>query len=103
MTYEQFWLADPWLCVPYREKHKLYIEQRNEELWLQGLYIHNAFAVALNNAFNKSKKKYVTKPIEIIEPTEEEKQERIKQTRKKLVERLNALKDEFDKKQRTQN
>ena len=104
MTYEQFWLGDPWLCVPYREAHRLYIEQRNEELWLQGLYINNAFSVALNNAFSNKKTKYLTKPLEILTPTEEEKQEKIKRTRKKLVEKLNAFKAEFDRKhKRTPN
>ncbi len=104
MTYDQFWLDDPWLCVPYREAHKLRIQQRNEELWLQGLYVHNAFSVAINNAFSNKKAKYITKPIDIIPPTEDEKQEKIRRTRQKLVEKLNAFKDEWDRKhKRTPN
>ena len=101
MTYEQFWLGDPWLCAPYREAHRLYIQQRNEELWLQGLYVHNAFGVAINNAFSKNKLKYIQKPLDILKPTEDEEKKRIEQTRKKLVERLNAFKDEWERKQRT--
>jgi hypothetical protein len=104
MTYEQFWRGDPWLCVPYREYHNLSIQQRNEELWLQGLYVHNAFAVAINNAFSNKKIKYITKPIDIIAPSEDEKQEKIRRTRQKLVEKLNAFKDEWERKQqRTPN
>ena len=101
MTYEQFWLGDPWLCAPYREAHYLRIQQRNEELWLQGLYNHNAVSVAINNAFSNHKLKYIQKPLEIIKPTEAEEKKRIELIRKKLVERLNAFKDEFERKQRT--
>lgn len=100
MTYDQFWRGDPWLVVPYRETHRLRIQQRNEELWLQGLYVHNAVAVAINNAFSKQKAKYITKPIEILKPSEDEEQARIAETRRKLVQKLNAFKDEWERRQK---
>lgn len=100
MTYEQFWRGESWLAVAYRKAHELRIQQRNEELWLQGLYVHNAFSVALNNAFSKQKMKYIQKPVEIIKPSEDEEKARIAATRRKLVEKLNAFKDEWERKQR---
>lgn len=100
MTYEQFWLGDPFLTVWYRRTHQLRIEQENQKLWLQGLYFHNAVAVALNNAFSKQKQKYINKPIDLFEPSEDEKAAKIAETRRKLVERLNAFKDDFERRQK---
>ena len=44
MSYEQYWNwdgdADIYRC--YREAHQLRNEQKNHELWLQGLYIYEA-------------------------------------------------------------
>ena len=61
------------------------------------MYVHNAVAVAINNAFSKQKLKYIAEPIQIFTPTEEEQKAKIAETRRKLVEKLNAFKDAFDK------
>jgi hypothetical protein len=42
MTYEQFWDGDPTLAKHYRRADELKTERRNQELWLQGLYIYEA-------------------------------------------------------------
>ena len=42
MTYEQFWDGDPTLTKYYRMAEELKIERRNQELWLQGLYVYEA-------------------------------------------------------------
>lgn len=101
MTYEQFWYGDSYLVVYYREAHKLRIEQRNQELWLQGLYNYNAMLVAIGNSFSKQKQKYINKPIPLFKPSEEERKRQIAENNRKLVERLNRFKDEFEKKQKT--
>lgn len=103
MTYEQFWLGDPYLVVYYRRAHELQIEKTNQELWLQGLYIHNAVSVAINNAFSKQKQKYINKPLQLIEPTQDERKAQVEANNRKLVARLNAFKDEFEKRQRNNN
>ena len=97
MSYDEFWYGDPFRAVAYRAAHRLRIEQSNQQLWLQGLYVHNAVAVAINNAFSKTKLKYISEPIKLFKPTEEEQQAKIEETRRKLVEKLNAFKDAFDK------
>ena len=69
MTPKQYWEDDPYLAKAYYEAHKLRIEQRNQELWLQGLYIYNAFETVMANAFRKkgaAAKKYLEKPIEMF-------------------------------------
>ena len=42
MTYEQFWEGDPYLAKYYRQADELRIERRNQEMWLQGLYVYEA-------------------------------------------------------------
>ena len=100
MTYDEFWHGDPFRAVAYRKLHKLRIEQRNEELWLAGLYIHNAVCVALNNAFSKQKQKYINKPLQMFPPDETERERQIAENNRKLVKRLNRFKDEFEKRQK---
>ena len=97
MTYDEFWYGDPFRAVAYRKAHRLRIEQTNQQLWLQGLYVHNAVAVAVNNAFSKQKQKYISKPVKLFEPTEDEQKAKVEETRRKLVEKLNAWKDQFDR------
>lgn len=77
VPYEEFWNGDYTHLKYYVEKHKLEIEKRNQELWLQGLYNFDALSTAISNAFAKSasqKKKYPDKPYRITEKSEEEKQ-----------------------------
>ena len=82
--------------------HKNLCEKTNQELWLQGLYVHNAVAVAINNAFSKQKQKYINKPLQMFPQTKDEREAQICENNRKLVERLNRFKDEFEARQRKQ-
>ena len=42
MTPEQYWDGDPMLAKYYREADKIRRKRRNEELWIQGMYIYEA-------------------------------------------------------------
>ena len=42
MTYEQFWEGDPTLVKYYRKAAEIKNERKNQELWLQGMYIYEA-------------------------------------------------------------
>ena len=97
MSYEEFWHGKPILAKWYRDKHLLEIEQRNQEMWMQGLYIFDAVAVAVSNCFSKRKNKYISEPIRIIPKTEEELKAEAEETRRKMVERLNEFAKEFNK------
>lgn len=97
MTYDEFWYAETWRAVSYRKAHRLRTEQMNQQLWMAGLYNHNAVSVAINNAFSKQKQKYIKEPIQIFPPTEDERKAQIEANNRKLVERLNAWKDAFEK------
>lgn len=98
MTYEMFWQGNPYLCVAYREAHKLKIKSRNEEMWLQGRYIYDAVSIALYNAFRQkgSAKNYV-EPYDILPKTKEEKEAYTQAQRQKIVEALSRFKTQWDK------
>ena len=42
MTYEQFWDDDVNLVRCYRQADEMRIERKNQEMWLQGLYVYEA-------------------------------------------------------------
>ena len=42
MTPEQYWDGDPMLAKYYRQADELRNERKNQELWLQGLYVYEA-------------------------------------------------------------
>lgn len=42
MTYDEFWNKDVTLVKSYRKADRIRRERRNEELWLQGMYIYEA-------------------------------------------------------------
>lgn len=100
MTYDEYWHGDPFRAVAYRKLHRLKAEQENEALWLSGLYVHNAVCVALNNAFSNQKQKYINKPLQMFPPDETERKRQIEENNRRLVERLNRFKDEFEKRQK---
>lgn len=104
MSYDEFWHGDPWLCEYYRQYHRLCVEQRNQELWIQGLYNLSALSVALSGVFgSKGKKaKYIEKPFQLFPKTREEELAEAEETRRKLVEKLNRWKDDFERKQQKQ-
>lgn len=90
MTYDEFWEGDCVLPKYYREAHEYRNTQKNQELWMQGLYVHEAVAVVVSNALKKkgaSPVKYPEKPHPITkleQQYEKEQQEiREKQNREK--------------------
>lgn len=79
MSYEQYWEQSPYLTVVYRKAYRIKRETENEQAWLQGLYVFDAFAVVLANVFSKrgaKKQKYIERPIDIFPLTEREKKRR---------------------------
>lgn len=85
MTFEQYWDGDPTLAKYYRKADELRRKRRNEELWLQGMYIYEALCDVspVMNAFAKKGTKphpYVDHPYAIS--ATERKDERILQEKK---------------------
>ena len=101
MPSHEFWDGDPWLVWGYRKAHGLKNEQRNYEMWLQGLYIHESVSVAIENAFGRKKGqqpvRYMDKPIRITPLTEKEKADKAEMARQKLIAELTAWEKRFNK------
>ena len=97
MTWEQFWFGDPWMARAYAQSYLLKRKIRNEEMWINGIYIANAFQTVLGNAFGKRQLKYMEKPLDIYGKTEAEKKREVRNERQKLINWLNKLKKSADK------
>ena len=61
MTYDEFWNQDVRLVDVYRKAAELRDKRRNQELWLQGMYIYEALCDA-SPLFRFSMKKGTVKP-----------------------------------------
>lgn len=93
MSYEEFWDQDVSLVVVYRKAAELRDRRRNQELWLQGMYIYEALCDA-SPLFRFSMKKGTVKPEPYAkEPypiTAAEIRERQERKAKEKEERLKA-------------
>lgn len=96
MSYQEFWFASPFLVQTYYDAHTYRIRQRNEELWLQGLYnysafssVINSFAWSLGGGKGSKPKGYMEKPIDITPKTEAEKREEREKEKAKAIASLN--------------
>ena len=88
MTWSQFWLDEPELAGAYRRADMIRRRRRNEELWLQGIYMAEALSATVGNMFAKGQKHpYPAEPLPI---TAEEQQERREREEKARMERMKA-------------
>ena len=92
MTYDQYWKDDPILLLSYIKAEEIKQSKRNNELWLQGLYVQIAIGnlVPVLNPFSKEHKprKYLDRPIPI---TEKERQEYEQAKLNKMISKLDNL------------
>jgi len=105
MTYEQFWEQSPYLAEAYWKAYRLRREVENENAWLAGLYMYDAFAVVLANAFSKKaakKHQYMERPIDIFPLSEKEKKRREQEEFKKIDAALQAIRDAQQREKRKQ-
>ena len=94
MTYDQYWYGEPKLINLFIKAEKLKQRKRNNEMWLQGLYIYQAVGglIHLANPFSKEHraKPYLKQPIpltqEEVEEQEREKYNRFVEYMKKRAE-----------------
>lgn len=110
MTYDEYWYGSPYRAKFYRKAKEIETKQRDEELWMQGVYIYEALCRVspILHAFSKSG----TKPLPYVErpytseierqKTEEYKEKEIENERLKaqvqFMNWANAVAKKFDKK-----
>ena len=96
MTSEQYWDGDPLLPKYYRQADELKRNRRNQELWLQGLYIYEALCdvAPIFHAFAKRGTKpspYPDHPYSITSKEREDEQKlREKREREKAQRYMEA-------------
>lgn len=93
MTYEQFWEQDVNLVKAYRKAWEMKQDQKNHELWLQGLYIYEAVCAAspIFNAFAKKGTKphpYRDKPYDL---RQEDRKKKRQSTEKKADQKARSI------------
>jgi hypothetical protein len=97
MTPEQYWDGDCTLVKYYRKAEEIRNDKRNQELWLQGMYIYEAICDVspILRAFAKKGAKphpYPTKPYPISEKQmrqeREEKERKLAEKGKRFMEAL---------------
>lgn len=95
MTYKQYWHDDPLLLRSYLKAEEYRQIRRNNEFWLQGLYVHIAIGdlVPVLNPFSKEHKarKYLDKPIPITRKEQEDEQAKQLVFEKKVEAYMNSL------------
>lgn len=93
MTYDEFWYKDVKLAEYYRKAEELRVQRKNQEAWLQGMYIYEALCDA-SPLFRFTMKKGTIKPEPYAkEPypiTEKEVEQRKERDAKLKEERLRA-------------
>ena len=99
MTYEQFWYGDPWMVKDYAESYLLKRRVRNEELWLEGLYIYRAIRAVIASAFGGRNEKYLTQPFDFLPKTKQEKEQEVLEKRQKVIDYFNTFKLKGENKQ----
>ena len=96
MTPEQYWDGDPLLAKYYRQADELKRNRKNQELWLQGMYIYEALcdvAPVLQAFANKGTKPapYTDHPYSLTtKEREDEKKQREKRDREKAKRYMEA-------------
>ena len=88
MSYEQYWNERPELVKAYKKAHEMKLARKNEELWLQGMYVHEGTNVSLAKFSGNKNAKYLEEPLPITK--EQLKAKREREARKKY-ERMKAI------------
>lgn len=91
MTYEQFWYGDPYMVKAYEDTYLLKRRVRNEELWLQGLYIYRAVHAVVASALSGRQEKYVANPLDFLPKTKAEKQREEYENKLKVIHYFDSL------------
>lgn len=111
MSYDEFWYGDAYRAKCYRESYKIKVRQKDEELWMQGMYVYEALCKVspILHAFSKKGTKplpYSEKPYLATSDTHKSIDDKEKEKKNaELIARVHfeawarATKKKFEKKQ----
>lgn len=88
MSYDEYWHSSPYRAKFYLKAHNLKIKQKDEEMWMQGMYIYEALCDVspILHAFSKKG----TKPLQYSVAPYLSKVEELKTKQDKEQEKKNA-------------
>lgn len=94
MSYNEYWYGESVLTKYYYKAHMHRIDQRNQEMWVQGLYFASAIESTVGNMFKKKGTKpikYIEEPIRVTPKTDAELKAEQEKERQKAIESLKRL------------
>ena len=97
MTYEQYWDGDATMTRAYKKAHEFKRQERNEELWLQGLYIYEAIArlapiLRMSTKKNVKAEPYLEEPYKLkVEKTEREEEQEERDNYAKMLSKVRVF------------
>jgi len=101
MTEEQFWHSNPRIIQVWEKAYRFKVNTLNDQIfrWV-GEYGISALMFSIDHTMNgrKAKTKYVNKPIQMFELTEEEKKEAQKKELEKFLSWANRAEKKYAKK-----
>lgn len=110
MSYDEYWFESPYRAKFYLEAHKLKVKQKDEELWMQGMYIYEALCDVspILHAFSKKGTKplqYTNRPyLDNVSALQTKEQKEKEKKNAQLIARVyfenwaRATKEHFNKK-----
>ena len=102
VSFDEFWNGD-YTQLKYRiEANRLMLEERNREMWIQGIYVYDAVMTAMYNANRgkKAQKEYMDKPIRITKQSEEEKEEEAKNILEQFKASLSVMTGRLERREK---
>ena len=91
MTWEQYWYGDPWMVRAFQDTYLLKRRIKNEELWLQGLYIYRAVHAVVASAVGGRSEKYISTPLDFLPKTKAEREQEEFEKKQKVIRYLDSL------------
>lgn len=92
MSPEEYWHGSSELTRAYAKAYRIRKEERNFELWLQGLYFFIALSTTLNNILTSGEPQdYISEPLTLFKTEEEYERERMEKEAEQLEATLNAF------------
>jgi hypothetical protein len=91
MSSSEYWDEEPELAIAYREAHRIKLQHKNEELWLQGIYTSQALLSTVGNMFSSKGSKPLEYPKEPLPLTEKEAREREEAKQKARFEKMKEM------------
>lgn len=93
MSRYEYWHGKPELCHYYRENYKRMMQERENEMWRQGIYFLDALNCAIHNNLNFSGKssvarQYMKEPLRLFPLDEDEKKVKAEAERDKIEANL---------------